>query len=146
MFKVFESTKNMHLKKYNWKILYLLDLFCYILSYPWIAMLSLFLACFWSTTEEIKRPFKKIIHYIIYAPVLALFELFIFPFAAFGYIFWMLICNGKTLNAWSRTTIDYFYQIICNHAWQIPFEEKQFPEHNFLRDLKLPPFSPLLAT
>lgn len=63
------------------------------MTYPWMAMLSLFCSCFWTTTEEGKNPSRKFVHYIVYAPILGLIEIVTFPLAVFGYFFWILICN-----------------------------------------------------
>ena len=98
----------MHLTKYSFKLLFLVDFFCYILTYPWIAMLSLFLSCFWSTTEEMKKPSVKFKHYLIYAPVLAILELAIFPFAFVGYLTWIIVCNSE----FSRLAL-FTCQLIC---------------------------------
>lgn len=68
------------------------------MTYPWMAMLSLFCSCFWTTTDEGKNPSRKFVHYIVYAPILGLIEIVTFPLAVFGYFFWILICNGKYLK------------------------------------------------
>ena len=70
---------------------------CYVMSYPWFALLSLFVSCFWTTTEEGKSPGRKFLHYLVYAPILGLIEIFTFPLAVFGYVLWVLICNLFTI-------------------------------------------------
>ena len=60
----------MKIIKYNWKFLYILDFIVYVLAYPWIAMLSLFLSCFWSTTEEMKDLKMKAVKMLLCAPIL----------------------------------------------------------------------------
>ena len=89
----------MAIMKYRFKFLFVLDSICYVMTYPWMAMLSLFCSCFWTTTEEGKNPSRKFVHYIVYAPILGLIEIVTFPLAVFGYFFWILICNGKYLIA-----------------------------------------------
>ena len=87
----------MAITKYKFKFLFVLDSICYVMTYPWMAMLSLFCSCFWTTTEEGKNPSRKFVHYIVYAPILGLIEILTFPLAVFGYFFWILICNGTYL-------------------------------------------------
>ena len=88
----------MKIVKYKWKILYLLDFICYVLTYPWLAMLSLFLSCFWSTTEEMKDFKSKSIKILLFAPILGFIEIVTFPLAFFGYVAWFIISNGKFLK------------------------------------------------
>ena len=94
-----KATIKMAITKYRFKFLFVLDSICYVMTYPWLAMLSLFCSCFWTTTEEGKNPSRKFVHYIVYAPILGLIEIVTFPLAVFGYFFWILICNGKYLTA-----------------------------------------------
>ena len=94
-----KATIKMAITKYRFKFLFVLDSICYVMTYPWMAMLSLFCSCFWTTTEEGKNPSRKFVHYIVYAPILGLIEIVTFPLAVFGYFFWILICNGKYLTA-----------------------------------------------
>ena len=116
----------MALVKYRFKFLYILDLTCYIMTYPWMAMLSLFVSCFWTTTEEGKNPSKKFVHYLIYAPILAVINICTFPLAVFGYGAWILICNCKfhifktfltcyLLSAFKISVNSYFRQSFDNH-------------------------------
>ena len=58
-------------------------------------MLSLFLSCFWSTTEEMKDLKTKAVKILLFAPILGFIELITFPLAIFGYALWFVICNGK---------------------------------------------------
>ena len=60
-------------------------------------MLSLFLSCFWSTTEEMKDLKTKAVKILLFAPILGFIELITFPLAIFGYALWFVICNGKCL-------------------------------------------------
>ena len=85
----------MKIVKYSSTFLSLIDLFCTISTLPWLSILSLFLGCYWSTTYERKRPWKKVIPYAIYGPMLGLFVAFLFPFAVVGYLVWIVTCNGK---------------------------------------------------
>lgn len=83
----------MKIVKYSSTFLSLIDLFCTISTLPWLSILSLFLGCYWSTTYERKRPWKKVIPYAIYGPILGLFVAFLFPFAVVGYLVWIVTCN-----------------------------------------------------
>ena len=83
----------MALIKYKYGFLFILDFICYIMTYPWFAMLSLFVSCFHTSTEEEKNPSRKYLHYLICAPILGLMVICTFPMAVLGYISWILICN-----------------------------------------------------
>ncbi len=85
----------MKVVKYKYKFLYLLDLVSYVMTYPWVAMLSLFLSCYWSTTFERTRPANKAIQYVIFGPILGFLVTMTFPMAVFGFLLWMIMCNGK---------------------------------------------------
>ena len=69
----------MKIVKYKNPLLYIIDSFCTIAMYPWLALLSLFLSCYWSTTYERERPGQKIIQWAIFGPILGLFVAFLFP-------------------------------------------------------------------
>ena len=83
----------MALIKYNYGFLFILDFICYIMTYPWFAMLSLFVSCFHTTTEERKYPHRKYLQYFIYAPILGLILISTLPFTILGYFSWIIICN-----------------------------------------------------
>ena len=85
----------MKIVKYKNPLLYIIDLFCTIAMYPWLALLSLFLSCYWSTTYERERPGQKIIQWAIFGPILGLFVAFLFPFTVLGYVIWVITCKCK---------------------------------------------------
>jgi hypothetical protein len=89
----------MEVKKYKYKIVYVFDLICYVMTYPWLAMLSLFVSCYWTTTfERSQKLVKKAIEYAIFGPLLGLFCAMTFPMPVLGYILWIVVCNGKLIR------------------------------------------------
>jgi hypothetical protein len=95
----------MEVKKYKYKIVYVFDLICYVMTYPWLVLLSLLLACYITTTLEKSQNLvvKKAVKYAIFGPLLGLFCAMTCPVPLFGYILWIVVCNGmlsseQTLN------------------------------------------------
>jgi len=85
----------MEVLRYKYRVLFLLDLAAYLMTYPWITVFSAFCSCYWSTTEERTKPLAKAIQYALLGPFFGLMVATLFPVFLSGYVLWIILCYGS---------------------------------------------------
>ena len=92
---------------FNSSLAGLLDNITFVITYPWLTVVSLFLSCYQSTTWELQHPQSKLTHYFIYGPALGLIMLAFAPLGLFGYLLHVLVCHTFTRNKFIHMTVSH---------------------------------------
>lgn len=83
-----------------------IDLLSFILTYPWITIASLTVATYLNLKPDQRSLKTKILHYLVYGPVLAMLCLIFVPFAILGFCLWVFICIGFRSHRYSLVSFD----------------------------------------
>lgn len=100
--------------RYNSTLAGLLDNITFVITYPWLTVVSLFLSCYQSTTRELQHPHTKLTHYFIYGPALGLIMLAFAPLGLSGYLLHILICHMFTSNNFIHMTVTHSSDVTQN--------------------------------
>ena len=93
--------------RYHSSVAGLLDNITFVITYPWLTVVSLFLSCYQSTTWELKHPQSKLTHYFIYGPALGLIALAFAPLGLFGYLLHIIVCHIFSCNKFIHMTVRH---------------------------------------
>jgi len=83
-----------------------LDLFSFILTYPWVTFTSLTIANYLILKPDQRSLKIKLFHYLICGPLLASFCISLLPFAILGFTLSIFLCLAFDSDVFSSITID----------------------------------------